>query len=262
MNKGQFIGRLSSLPHGAGRENAAERLGFHKFGFSGELLMVTSYLACIVLFLPAAGYRNGGGLNAFGQNGYYWSSVSASSTNAYNVNFNAGTFNAQNSNNRYNGFSVRLAVASALIPRSFQFSRFAAGWRSGGDLNSFGQNGYYWSSVLSSDTNAYNVNFTAGSFNAQNSNNRYNGRSVRLAVASALALRSIGSSRSAAGNRWEGGLNNFGQNGYYWSSVSSDASNAYNVRFTAGSFNAQNSNNRCNGFSVRLAVASALALCS
>ena len=63
-----------------------------------------------LLFLPAAGYRYGGGLDAFGQNGYYWSSVSASSTYAYYVSFCAGTFSAQNSNSRYYGFSVRLAV--------------------------------------------------------------------------------------------------------------------------------------------------------
>ena len=65
-----------------------------------------------LLFLPAAGYRYGAGLVNFGANGYYWSSVSSSDSNAYLVIFYAANFNAQNSNYRFSGRSVRLAIAS------------------------------------------------------------------------------------------------------------------------------------------------------
>ena len=65
-----------------------------------------------LLFLPAAGWRNGAGLSGFGAEGYYWSSVSSSATLAYLVYFAGGNFYAQISYNRYSGFSVRLAVAS------------------------------------------------------------------------------------------------------------------------------------------------------
>ena len=146
MNKGRFIGRLSARPRGARPKNVVGYYGFHMFGFFGTPLKVTAYPQRIVAHaFPAAGNRNGAGLNNFGTNGYYWSSVSSSATNAYNVNFNGGNFNAQNSNNRYNGFSVRLAVASAsplvLVSLPFEGASAgipAAGWRNGAGLSGFG----------------------------------------------------------------------------------------------------------------------------
>lgn len=67
-------------------------------------------LATIValIFLPAAGNRNGTSLNNQGSNGYYWSSSlnSDNPNNAWNLNFNSSNVNVNN-NNRYNGYSVR-----------------------------------------------------------------------------------------------------------------------------------------------------------
>ena len=62
--------------------------------------------------LPASGNRNNsnGTLNNRGNNGNYWSSTE-NSTNAYNLNFNSGSVNPANNNNRLNGFSVRCVAA-------------------------------------------------------------------------------------------------------------------------------------------------------
>ena len=72
----------------------------------------------------------------------------------------------------------------------------AAGNRNGTSINNVGTNGNYWSTTSQSATNAYNVNFNASNFNSQNSNNRYIGRSVRLAFAAALTLEQICSEKS------------------------------------------------------------------
>ena len=61
-----------------------------------------------VCFGPAAGNRNGAGVNNGGSNGNYWSASPNGAGNARNVNFNSGNVNPQNNNNRRNGFSVRL----------------------------------------------------------------------------------------------------------------------------------------------------------
>lgn len=60
---------------------------------------------------PAAGNRNGAGVNNGGSNGNYWSASPNGVGNARNVNFNSGNVNPQNNNNRRNGFSVRLVRA-------------------------------------------------------------------------------------------------------------------------------------------------------
>ena len=209
--------------------------------------------------LPAAGYRNGTSINAVGTNGYYWSTTSSSATNAYNVNFHGSNFNSANSNNRFNGFSVRLAsVVSALTLGSVVLP--AAGYRNGTSINNVGTEGNYWSTTSSSAEKAYNVNFNGSNFNSANSNNRFNGFSVRLAsVVSALALGSV--ILPAAGNRSGTSINNVGAQGNYWSTTSASETNAYNVNFNGSWFNSANSNNRYNGFSVRLAsVVSALTL--
>ena len=64
------------------------------------------------LLHTAGGNRNreNGGVNNVGSNGNYWSAASNSATNSYNLNFNSGTVNPQNNNNRANGFSVRPVV--------------------------------------------------------------------------------------------------------------------------------------------------------
>ena len=67
----------------------------------------TDALLTGLLFLPAAGNRNGTSVNNAGTNGNYWSSTANDENNAYNVNFNSDNLNADN-NNRNNGQSVRL----------------------------------------------------------------------------------------------------------------------------------------------------------
>ena len=54
----------------------------------------------------------------------------------------------------------------------------------------------------------------------------------------------------AAGNVWDGELNNVGTNGNYWSSTPNDENNAYELNFNSGNAN-WNNNNRNNGQSVR-----------
>ena len=56
----------------------------------------------------------------------------------------------------------------------------------------------------------------------------------------------------AAGNRWNGELNNAGSNGNYWSSTlnESNPNNGYELNFNSGNAN-WNNNNRNNGQSVR-----------
>lgn len=90
--RGSFLRRPGSM-----RESARR----------GEPQAVALILTCV--FLPAAGNRNGTSVNNAGSNGNYWSSSVNNENNAYNVNFNSGNLNPQNNNNRYNGFSVRLA---------------------------------------------------------------------------------------------------------------------------------------------------------
>lgn len=72
---------------------------------------VSYAIKCLLLYWPAAGYRNNtnGTLNNRGNNGKYWSSTE-NSTNAWNLNFNSTNANTNN-NNRTNGFSVRCVSA-------------------------------------------------------------------------------------------------------------------------------------------------------
>ena len=75
----------------------------------------------LLLSSLAAGYRNNssGGINNVGSNGNYWLASSNSQANAYNLNFNSGTVNPQNNNNRANGFAVRPVLRSQhLISRT------------------------------------------------------------------------------------------------------------------------------------------------
>ena len=65
------------------------------------------------IFLPAAGYRSGTTVSSAGLGGYYWSSSPYSTaTYAYYVRFYAGGVYPQSYNNRFLGFSVRLARES------------------------------------------------------------------------------------------------------------------------------------------------------
>ncbi len=65
--------------------------------------------ASVYMFLPAAGYRNGTGVNGAGSYGIYWSSslLSAGPSNACSMYFDSGNVNPQNGSTRYNGCSVR-----------------------------------------------------------------------------------------------------------------------------------------------------------
>ena len=60
-----------------------------------------------LLWLVRSGNVNSGSLNNSANNGNYWSSAADSGSNALNLNFNSGSINPANSNNKNNGFSVR-----------------------------------------------------------------------------------------------------------------------------------------------------------
>lgn len=198
MNKGQFIGCLPPLL----QDNRVETFYRRNGSCAASAGSLTSFsrrqlrFCCTRPSLPAAGYRNGTSINAVGTNGYYWSTTSSSATNAYNVNFHGSNFNSANSNNRFNGFSVRLAsVVSALALVSVSdlcvLALFlpAAGYRSGTSIDAVGTTGNYWSMTSSSAESAYYVSFHGSRFDSAYSLSRCSGRSVRLAsVVSALSL--------------------------------------------------------------------------
>ena len=62
------------------------------------------------VFLPAAGYRSSGKVLDKGTKGFYWSSSSVSddNTKAYCLKFDGSDLEAQDTENRVNGYSVRL----------------------------------------------------------------------------------------------------------------------------------------------------------
>ena len=64
-----------------------------------------------MVFLPAAGNRNGTSVNNVGSNGNYWSSSYDDSNYAYYVYFYGNNLSALGNGYRYYGFSVRLVRA-------------------------------------------------------------------------------------------------------------------------------------------------------
>lgn len=65
-----------------------------------------------LLFLPAAGRRDGSGVDNVGSHGYYWSSTHYDSDHAYNVYFRSSSVNPHSSDYRRSGYSVRLITES------------------------------------------------------------------------------------------------------------------------------------------------------
>ena len=83
-------------------------------GFSGTLADTYANDAALaaagnLVFLPAAGSREGSTVNDVGDNGNYWSSSANGESYAYNVFFNSSLVNPGRSR-RYSGFSVRLVT--------------------------------------------------------------------------------------------------------------------------------------------------------
>ena len=64
-------------------------------------------LALVVRVLPVGNY-NDGSFNNVGSYAYFWSATENNSNNAYNRNFDTSDTMNQNTNNKDNGFSVRL----------------------------------------------------------------------------------------------------------------------------------------------------------
>ena len=78
--------------------------------------------------------------------------------------------------------------------------------------------------------------------------------SHRYQQAAASRFHITGCFLPAAGNVWNGELNNVGSNGNYWSSTPNDENNAYNLNFNSNIANWNNNwnnNNRNNELSVR-----------
>ena len=61
-----------------------------------------------VVFLPAAGFRNGTSVGSAGTYGNYWSATYSSASFACHLGFNSNLVGPQSSGSRYNGYSVRL----------------------------------------------------------------------------------------------------------------------------------------------------------
>jgi len=59
------------------------------------------------IFFPAAGDRNGTGLDNRGTSGYYWSSSLHSQAGGYNLGFSSGGVGPADTSDRFYGFSVR-----------------------------------------------------------------------------------------------------------------------------------------------------------
>lgn len=70
---------------------------------------------CGLEAFPCSGNGNGSTWYNRGSNGNYWSASLNSAANGRNLNFNSGGVNPQNTNNRFNGFTVR-AVQLTLHP--------------------------------------------------------------------------------------------------------------------------------------------------
>lgn len=85
----------------------------HPMG-TGAVSVFRSNCCIDVRIFPAAGNRNGTSLNNRGTNGNYWSASLNSQTNGYNLNFNSTSVNPANTNNRFNGFSVRAVQHSSI----------------------------------------------------------------------------------------------------------------------------------------------------
>ena len=65
-----------------------------------------------IVFLPAAGYRDGSDVNSVGFSGNYWSSSAIGGSNAYYVSFNSSNVRTDNFGYRSDGYSVRLITES------------------------------------------------------------------------------------------------------------------------------------------------------
>ena len=79
--------------------------------FSTNVITVTQWNTLQqhgVVFLPAAGGRNGASIYGVGSNGNYWSASYIDSYYAYGVYFDYGSLDASGNYNRYFGLSVRL----------------------------------------------------------------------------------------------------------------------------------------------------------
>lgn len=63
-----------------------------------------------IVFLPAAGYRDGSSVSEVGVNGYYWSSSALEDNAPYYVNFDCNDVKSKESPDRYYGRSVRLVT--------------------------------------------------------------------------------------------------------------------------------------------------------
>ena len=75
-----------------------------------------------LVFLPAAGYRNGYGgdtvNNAVGSHGYYWSSTPRGNGRAYHLYFFSGYVNPAYDYDRYDAYAVRLVTECQSEPRA------------------------------------------------------------------------------------------------------------------------------------------------
>ena len=211
-----------------------------------------------LLFLPAAGYRNGNSFSASGTTGTYFSpeAASASAASLFAVNSTA-IYTASGWPSRSAGLSIRLAsVVSGLSfaqkSRSNIHSNHllflpAAGWRNNLDIGS-GGTGDYWSDSQINSTKAARVSISKTGFDCVSALDRKYARSVRLvSVVSGLAFTKKSDSKTylfhllflpAAGNANASGASGTGQSAFLWSIKQNTSHQPYYTRIIGVKLNA------------------------
>ena len=115
-----------------------------------------------------------------------WRLPNASQTDNVNNEFGRMFYNAGITVNKSAGNeSVGYATGGFNKLRSNPYYFVRSGYVVGGTLNNSGVYGYYWSSTVSSSTNAYNLRFGGTDIYPGRSSYRYNGWSVRCVARSA-----------------------------------------------------------------------------
>ena len=108
----------------------------------------------VVLFLPAAGLRSGGGVNYLNE-GSYTSSVTSSDAYGGRILFGPGTFSSFSPYNRFWAYAIRLATVVSESAREVVLLLPAAGARTGGSINYVNGHTQYWTTSVASSATPY-----------------------------------------------------------------------------------------------------------
>ncbi|MBR3332199.1 hypothetical protein IKG28_01030 [Candidatus Saccharibacteria bacterium] len=195
-----------------------------------------------------------------GYNGGYCSSTVQSGTLARSLDFGSGGSNPQNSNNRSYGFSLRcLALYPATGDKGFTARPlfFVRGGRVGGSISLVyaGYGGRYWSSVIKSSMDIYNLGINGIEIYLEDTHEKYRGFSLRC-VTYIIYTEDKGFVYSPlffvrGGRILYRTLDYAGYGGGYWSSTVQSDTVARLLNFSSGGSNTQYNYNRYLGFFLR-----------